>query len=358
MGLPFFDSVIGRKRDQMIAVDLGARTTKAVWLERRGQGLALRSYAILDAPIYEKTLPPELLTEHLKAVIQALRPASKFLALAVGVNDVQVRHVDLPRMPISDMRQVLKVNPKAYLQQDLPGCVFDCQIITRAREASPTDKSRDASSPAKQKVLVAGARQQLVNDFMQAAKNAGLTLDCILPGLIGPVNAFERSMPALFQKEAVALVDVGFRNSSVCVLLEGELILSRVVSIGGDRITHGLAESLNISYAEAEGIKIGMAAEVQAQLDALILPLGRELRASIDFFEHQFDRPVAQVFLNGGSAGAEFIVEKLRQELMVECKRLNPLSALELQLTPQQTSELEMVGPQLTVALGAALAVL
>ena len=115
-------------------------------------------------------------------------------------------------------------------------------------------------------------------------------------------------------------MDLGFKNSSICIVQEGELMLSRVVGIGGDRMTTGLAEALSISYAEAEGIKIGMPGEVQAQLESLLLPLGRELRASIDFFEHQHDRPVTQVFLTGGSSRSEFIVQRLQQELMVECK--------------------------------------
>ena len=44
-----------------MAVDLGNRTTKAVLLERRGDVLALTRYALLDAPIYDKKMSPELL---------------------------------------------------------------------------------------------------------------------------------------------------------------------------------------------------------------------------------------------------------------------------------------------------------
>jgi type IV pilus assembly protein PilM len=358
MGLPIFDSAIGRKRDQVIAVDLGTRTTKAVCLQRRGQGFALCGYTLLDAPIYEKTLPPELLSEHLKVIIQVLRPTTKYVSLAAGVSDAQVRHTDMPRMPLNDMRMVLKLNPKNYFQQDLPGHVFDCHVGTRTQQLAPNGKSRDSAAQPKQRVLVAGARQQLVQDYVQGAKSAGLVADSIVPGLIGPVNTFEKAMPEIFAKEAVALVDVGFKNSSICILLEGELILSRVVNIGGDRLTTGLAEALSISYAEAEGIKIGMPGEVQAQLETLLLPLGRELRASMDFFEHQQDRPVTQVFLTGGSSRSELIFQKLRQELMVECKILNPNTFLQLQLPPEQTAEIEQVAPQLTVALGAALATL
>ena len=358
MALPFFDSAVSKKRDQMMAVDLGSRTTKAVCLQRCGQGFALCGFALLDAPICEKTLPPELLSEHLKAVTQALQPKTRYVSLAAGVSDVHVRHADIPRMPLPDMRMVLKLNSKSYLQQDLSGHLFDCHVSTRAQQSKPNGKPKDEAGPQKQRVLVAAARKQFVDDMVQGAKSAGLVADCILPGLIGPVNSFERAMPELFEKEAVALVDVGFKNSSICIVQEGELMLSRVVSIGGDRLTSGLAEALGISYAEAEGIKIGMPTEVQSQLESLLLPLGRELRASIDFFEHQQDRPVTNVFLTGGGSRSEFIVQRLRQELMVECKILNPTANLEMQLPPQQTSEIEQVGPQLAVALGAALAAL
>jgi type IV pilus assembly protein PilM len=251
---------------------------------------------------------------------------------------------------------VLKLNSKTYLQQDLPGHIFDCHISRAIQQAKSTDKFSDASSVQKQRVLVAGARKQLVDDYVQGAKGAGLIPECLVPGVIGPVNAFERALPEAFEKEAVALVDLGFKSTTICIMLDGELMLSRVVGIGGDRMTHGLAETLSISYAEAEGIKVGMPGEVQTQLESLLLPLGRELRASIDFFEHQYDRAVTQVFLTGGSSRSEFIMQRLHQELMVECKILNPSSFLQLELPPQQASEIEQVAPQLTVALGAALA--
>jgi Tfp pilus assembly PilM family ATPase len=115
---------------------------------------------------------------------------------------------------------------------------------------------------------------------------------------------------------------------------------------------------MSISYAEAEGIKIGMAGEVQPLLEALLAPLGRELRASLDFFEHQQDRPVAQVFLSGASARSEFVVQSLQAEMMVECKTWLPTATLQMALPAQQTAEIEEVAPQLTVAIGAAMAAL
>jgi type IV pilus assembly protein PilM len=355
MALPFWNGGSRKRRDQMIAVDLGSRTTKAVLLERRGEVLALSRFALLDAPVFEKRLSTELLAEHLRTVAQTLDTKTKFVTLAVGLDDAIVRQVELPQIPVNDMRLVLKNNTKGYLQQDLPRHVFDCHIFPPRQTTKSNEAQKSATIP-KLKVLVAGAKEQSIHEFHTAIKEAGLVADCVFPGLVGPVNAFEMTMPQAFANDSVALVDIGFKHSSICIVDQGELVLSRVVSIGGDQLTSGLAEAMNITYAEAEGIKIGMAAEAKTVIENQVVPLGRELRASLDFFEHQRDRPTAQVYISGGTARSEMILETLRSELVVECKGWNPTAFLQLALPGQQTVEIEHVGPQLTVAIGAALA--
>lgn len=354
MALPAILSGSTKKRDQILAIDLGARTTKAVVMQRRGDVYTLSRYLLLDAPIFDKAMPAELLTEHLKAVAQGIESKSRMVSLTTNVNDALVRHIDIPRMPLDDMRLILKHNSRAYLQQDLQNYVFDCHLLP---ESAP-DTSKASNAVQKQKVLIAGGKSQLVNEMVEGAKSAGLIADHILPGMIGPVNAFELAQPQAFSNEVVALIDIGFKSSTICILQHGELVLSRVVNMGGDRLTSAVSESMEISYAEAEGIKVGMAGEVQSALESIITPLGRELRASIDFFEHQADRAVGCAYLTGGSTRSEFIVQALQQELMIEGKTWNPTSALKLELPPQQAAELEQVAPQLAVAIGAGIAAL
>jgi len=358
MALPFLNGQ-SKKREQIIAIDLGGRSTKAIHLQRKGDVYTLSRYCVMDAPLYEKSLSVEMLTEHLKAVYQALDTKTKFVSLAISVNDSIVRQAELPQIPLEDMRQILKINTKNYLQQDLPGYVFDCYFIPGLLTRSHGDSGKVMNSAAqKLKVLVGGAKKQLTDDLEQAVRQAGLIPEQVVPGIICPFNAFELAMPDIFNKDAVALVDIGFKSTSICLLQKGELIVSRVVNIGGDKLTQGLAESMGISYAEAEGIKVGMPGEVQSNLEPLLTPLGRELRASIDFFEHQQDRTVSQIFVSGGSARSEFIMKALELELMGPCKSWNPVANMQLSLPPAQISEIEQVAPQLTVALGTAAAAL
>ena len=353
--LPFLNGASRKKRAQMIAVDLGSRTTKAVLFERRGEILALTRYALLDAPIFEKKISPEQLGDHLKSVAEALGNTTKVITVAVGLEDAIVRQIDLPQIPLDEMRQILKVNHKNYLQQDLPNHVFDCYIIP-PRALAPSEKGAAGGTTPKLKVLAAATKQQLVDDFMRATQLAGLTAECMVPGMVGPINTFEQALPEVFAKETIALVDIGFKHTFVCVLDRGELALTRVVNIGGDKLTSGLAEAMNVSYAEAEGIKVGMAPEVETALQMQVIPLGREIRASLDFFEHQQDRPVTQVYLSGASARSDMILQMLHSELLLECKTWNPTGFLQLALPGQQAVEVDHIGSQLTVAIGAALA--
>ncbi len=356
MTLPFF-STRAQKRDEVIAIDLGGRHTKAVHLQHKGDRFNLVSYTIQDAPSDKATCSVEVLSEHLKAVSRALGDGTKSVVISLSVNDALVRRTEMPPMSMNDMRQLLKFNSKNYLQQDLPDHVFDCAaILTR-----PVAETAEPSKPApgqKQKVLVGAGKRQLIEDVASAARSAGLNAVQIVPGLVGPANAFESSEPEAFANEAVALVDLGFRNTTIAILQKGELIMHRVVNMGGDRITTALAEAMGISYPEAEGIKLGMPTEVQTALEPVVSSLGRELRAFIDFFEHQQDVAVSQVFVSGGTARGELLVQALQMELVVPCKTWNPAARLHMTLPAEQTAEFTNLAPQLAVAVGSAIAAL
>ena len=190
MALSFL-SKRAKKRDQIVAIDLGTRTTKAVCLQRKGDHYSLVSYVIKDAPAFEKKLSPQVLGEHLKSVMQALDVKAKQVMLVVGVNDALIRHAEMPQVAVSDMRALLKANAKNYLQQELPEHIFDCQILPPRTTAAPVSNGSDtAKAPARYRVLVGGSKRALLTDLQTAVKQAGLSCSEIVPGVVSSVNAF------------------------------------------------------------------------------------------------------------------------------------------------------------------------
>jgi type IV pilus assembly protein PilM len=336
--------------NQIIAIDLGARSTKAVCLQKDGETLSLVSYTIQDCPNFGKALSQEQLAKHLEAITQAVSPKTREIILAVSATDSVICHAEMPLIETSQMRKMVKLNPKLYFQEDLPNHSFDCFVLHQGAGAKA-----DGKQVRKAKTLVVAIKNQLLQNLQDAARTTGLKLEAVAASQTGAANCFVMSKEAS-QDKVVALVDIGFSHSTISLLVNGEITLTRVVNIGADKFTHGLAEAMNITYSVAEGLKQIMPEKVNAQLKGLISPLCHELSNSIHFFEQQQDKKVSEVYVSGGSARSAFIIEILQSELGLPCESWDPTRSLKLDLSPAQSSSLKQEGPQLTVAIGAALA--
>jgi Tfp pilus assembly PilM family ATPase len=221
-------------------------------------------------------------------------------------------------------------------------------------ENGVSQRAAVAASP--HKFLVGGARKGLVESLVAGATEAGLALGHVVPGMIGPLNVLDRTRPEVYSREEAAVLDIGFRNSSICLLHHGTLVLNRVMPLGGDQITKEISEIMKISYDEAENLKIGMSQDAESVIEMALGPLVQELRACLVYFEHQHDMPVSRIFLTGATSRSPLITQILQKQLVVECEPLKPVNWLEQQLPPQQAVQMESLGPQLAVALGGVLA--
>ena len=330
-----------QKRDEVVAIDFGYQITKAAHLKRSGSGFRLVKYVLIETPIYEKIPSRELLTDHFKAVINTLGATPKHVVLAIGAGDSLLCHADLPSSNVSDLRKMLKLSPKTYLQQDLPDFLFDCYTKAMpAESATATARYR-----RKAKVLVGGARRGLVENFQEAAKNAGLMVDNITLSQIGVVNA-ARALPSDSHAEVAALLDIGSNHSSIGILMNGELALTRTVTLGAGKLADFFGKT------GTADLKAGKMEDFQAKVHGLISALARELGASIDFFETQSEAKVTEIIVSGGAARSQFILQSLEAALEIPCESWTPAKCRGLELPERKKNEVEYEGPQLAVAIG------
>src|SRR6184192_2291960 len=97
-----------KKRAQVVAIDLGGRSTKAVQIARKGAGFELASFVCKETPTADKGLSAEALADHLKGILNAVGARSRNIVLIVGHNETLLRHAELPLIPIPDARMMLK----------------------------------------------------------------------------------------------------------------------------------------------------------------------------------------------------------------------------------------------------------
>lgn len=338
---------------QNITIVLGAFTTKAVHVELRDGKFRLLNYSLHPTPEPKKPWNRDGLTDLFKAIKEAMGTKVKDTALVVGMTQSVLRHVSLPKMAPSEMRRLMRLNSRSYFQEDLPGFVFDC---TLCGDMKPLDSNERASGH--RTVLVGGAKAEFLNDLQVAARRADLIPTDISLTQIGLANVAARSLSAEIKDEAIALVDLGFGASTISIMAGGELRLTRVVDIGGDRLTAELAQLFTITYEVAEGIKLVMPDKAIAKLHGQISSLGSQLRAAIDFFEHSQEKPVSRILISGGAARCDHLIDALAVELKAPCSTWDTAEFLELALPDERMRTVKKDFPQLVAAIGGAVSAL
>jgi type IV pilus assembly protein PilM len=344
------------RRDEIVAIDLGTRVLKAVHLRRRGSEVILLDYALVEVVPGEHAVPREQLTELLRKALKALSAPTRRAVLVLGSAKSILAHLNLPAVAPSDLRRMIKLSPKNYLQRDLPDHVFDCYVSSAARTTGANPAPRDK---LKSKVLVGGARQADLDEVTLAAREAGWVVEDIALGPVGIANAF-RVRPDEVSDEVVALLEIGFSSSTINIMQGGQLLLTRTINFGAEKIADVLEKASRSRELPAndEDTSFSEEVEVQSRLQRAILLLSREVDASIGFFVSQQEATVSRVLVSGGSARSQFILQTLEAELAVPCESWDPSAGLRLELPEARRQEIEYEAPQFTVAVGAGLGVL
>jgi type IV pilus assembly protein PilM len=343
------------KGNEIVVIVLGTCTTKAVHVRRQGESLHLLNYVLKPTPVLKEGLSGEALSNHLREVRQQLNAGTNRAVVVIGMGQSLVRTLEMPALKPPEMRQLVKRNSKRFFQEELTDYEFDCFVLP---EPAASASAGTPSPQRKNQALVAGAKTALLDDLRAAVKAAGLSSVQVAVSQVCLVNAALAALPELPADEAVAIVDLGFRTSSITFLVSRNPGLSRTVGIGGDTLTASLASAMNIPYDVAEGLKIFMPEKVRDKLEERISALGQELRTAIDFFESQEEKQVRRIFVAGGTARSQFIVQGLQDQLRIPCQKLDLARFGTSELPPEKADAVAKDAPQLATAGGAAAAAL
>lgn len=338
-----------------MVIVLGTCTTQALHARRQGEGVHLLNYILKPTPVLKEGLSGKALAHHLREVSQELKAETNRAVVVIGMGQSLVRTVAMPPLKPPELRQLIKDNSKHFFQEELTDYEFECFVLP-----DPGRKEGWAATSAQRRnqVLVAGAKTALLDDLRAGAKAAGLSLVQVAVSQVSLINAALVALPELPAEEVVAIVDLGFQSSSITFLVSRVPILSRTVAIAGDTLTATLAAAMNIPYDVAEGLKVFMPDKVRDKLHERIVALAQELRTAIDFFENQEEKRVHRIFVAGGTARSEFIVQVLSEQLRVPCEKLELARFGMGELPREKADAVAKDAPQLAAAAGAAAAAL
>jgi type IV pilus assembly protein PilM len=330
--------MFGMGSKTIVGLDVGSSSIKAVELRRTRTGIEVAHLGL--EPIAPDIVVDSMIVDSgtVSAAIAKLftdtQIKSKAVATAVSGHSVIVKKISLPSMSIPF---------------DLADVNLDYQIL-----------SDDASSPTMDVLLVAVKKDKILN-YTNVLSMAGRTPAIVDIDALALQNCYEFNYePAPTQ--VVALLNLGASVMNINIVKGTTPLFPRDVSVGGHQYTDSLQKELDLSFDDAESLKLGRKiGTVQDDAKTPILQqvteiIVLEIQKTFDFFRASAaGEHIEKIYLAGGSAKVPGLVEALRHEFSMPVELFNPFQKV---LAPADGAGAELVeqnAGQLAVAVGLAL---
>ena len=339
-----------------VGLDIGSSSVKLVHLKERKGGYQLLAYG--SAP-----LPPEAIVDgalmNSSAIVQAIQELvaqqkvkTRDVAIGVRGHSVIIKKISLPRMTQEELDESIQWEAEQYIPFDVKDVNIDTQILTP-----------EADAAGQMDVLLVAAKKDMINDYTSVCAEAGLTATVVDVDAFAVQNAFEASQD-LAPGQPVVLINVGAAVTNINVVLNGMATFTRDITMGGNAFTEEIQKQLNISYEEAEALKVGgqgeadavVPQEVERVIQGVAEQMGGEIQRSLDFYAATApDSHVSKVFLSGGTARIPALTKVIEQRAGVPVEVMNPFRNIEVDNRKFDPAVIMNAAPAAAVAVGLAL---
>jgi type IV pilus assembly protein PilM len=259
-------------------------------------------------------------------------------------------------MTQEELEESIQWEAEQYIPFDVKDVNIDVQILT------PADSDNGAGQ---MDVLLVAAKKDMINDYTSVVAEAGLNPVCVDVDAFAVQNSFEINYD-LPRNETVVLVNAGASVVNINVLARGLTTFTRDVTMGGNQFTEEIQKQLNVSYDEAEKLKVGGDAaqdsdsvvpqEVERVIQGVADQMAGEIQRSLDFYTATAaDSHIARLYLSGGTAKIPALFKVIEQRVGVPVEILNPFKGIEIDNRRFDPNYVMEIAPSAAVGVGLAL---
>jgi type IV pilus assembly protein PilM len=338
----------------IIGLDIGSRNIKAVQLKETKTGYQLERLGMVP-------LLPELIVdgsiidaprvvEAIKKLISETNIKPKNTTISVsGHSSVIVKRISIQRMSEEELSESIKFEAEQYIPFDIEDVNLDFQILEQHQEENQMD------------VLIVAVKKDKINEYVSVVTEAGLNPVIVDVDAFALENMYEINYE-IKEDEHIAMVNIGASMININILKGGLSVFTRDSSIGGNLLSEALQREFNISYDDAERLKLGEAIEGISQEDVASVLMATsediigEISRSFEFFRStsKHEGEISEIILSGGGALIKDFVPLLSERVGIDVKIVDPFKNIQI---PDSFDRgyLKKIGPIMAVATGLAL---
>lgn len=337
---------------QYVGLDIGSSSVKAIVLKEGSKGV----WNLVNLGIEQ--LPPEVIVDgtvmDTTVVVNAIRRLftsqkikHKKVVISVSGHSVIVKKISLPQMSREELEESIQWEAEQYIPFDIEDVNIDFHLL----------ESFDESPTSEMDVILVAVKKDKINDYVGLVRQAGLVPAIVDVDGFALFNQFEIN----YAKESanIALIDIGASVMNINIMQNGAHMLYRDITIGGNQYTDAIQKELNVSYEQAESLKMGEDVKGIAPDDVLTIvesvheDVTLEIQRSFDYFKATSQNAhIDRVVLTGGCSKVKGLERFLQEKLGTEVIRGNPFNNIQYNQKKIDPVYLQEIAPFFAISVG------
>lgn len=315
----------------LIGLDIGSSSVKVCQLKETKRGFALQSFSMIP-------LPPEAIVDgsimNSTAVVDAIRELiasqrlkAKEVAVSVSGHSVILRKINLPVMTREELDESIQWEAEQYIPFDINDVHIDVAVLNEHNDQGQMD------------VLLVAAKKEMISEYTNVVREAGLSAVVCDVDAFALQNAFQANYETPVG-QAIALINVGASVVNINVLASGVSAFTRDVAQGGNQYTDEIQKQLNVSYDEAEALKIGgggadedsvVPQEVERVMQQVSETIANDVQRSLDFYgATSADATIHKIVLAGGCAKVPALAAAIEAKTAIPVEVMDPFRQIDV----------------------------
>ena len=341
-------------KKNLVGLDIGSSSVKAVELQRKGSTLQLVSLGyenlqpdtIVDGQIMElnnvSNVIVSIFNEH---TIKTQR-----VAAGVSGHSVIVKNIVLPQMSEEEVQESFSWHAEEHIPFDIADVNLDYQV---------TGNSSDALH-----VLMAACKSDKIANVKQAIQLAGKQPVIIDIDAFALQNCYEVNYQPK-AGEVVALLNIGAATMNINILNGARSVFARDASVGGSQYTSLLQKELGLTFEQAEAVKRGVpvpdgveSRPIQPIIETVSDILALEVKKTMDFYRATAEEggaSIQKILVAGGGSKLPGLAEYLARRFEIPVEIFDPFRQIEVDSRKFDPDYMREVIPEMAVAVGLAL---
>ncbi len=248
-------------------------------------------------------------SEMLSQVLRDAKPAHKDCALMLYSSICYARRVLMPAMSVKELKLNLPYEFQDFVRDNGDDYRFDYALLEMIND--------EAGNPKEMDLLAAMVTNNVIEQFTQCFKKAGLRLKSAAPDVMAFVNIIRNSP---FPQDDFCFVNIGSSSTRVYLFPKGRFEVVRNVEFGSDRIAAAIARTKNI---EPNLARTYLASNHEGCLDMpetidVYDAFATEIQRIVNFFDFNYrESSLERIYYGGTACGVTQLIDVLANNVSV-----------------------------------------